>query len=382
MKRQNMSEVLKFLVYKQFRAGEGENYLVPLLVGPTQAGKTSLVRELASSMGLGLIVLLAQAEDPAELLGLGKVVDTESGPLLTRLLPAWAEDLARNNGGRKWLIFLDEIDKAPGDVHAGLLTLLRNRRVVNRPLHNVAFIAAANDIDSADWPPELRARFRVFSFGYDWDWEIEKHEYPAWFASILRERVSSASLPPPDQAGDTPTTWFNLFSELGLLTTVGADVQKELVFSLFPCNSVAEFVLARLASSRVTLRLEDLLDPQTVMATVKRLREGLISPDVLGDDVVKALAHLLRADASDEERKAGTHLYCALWVACLERIDDPKTLEDVSGTPLGRYVALFANEAPQLLPGTRVDVEIMQSYAEAVAKAASKIAQLQGGVQE
>lgn len=374
MNRDELKHVVSELIKRQWSAEEGENYLVPLLVGPTQCGKTALVKELAPELGAELVVVLAQAEDPTELLGLGKVVEAGGIPRLTRLFPAWAENIALD--GKRFIVFLDEFDKAPSDVYAGLLTLLRSRKIVNRSIPDVAFVAAANSVEDAGWPPELRARFRVFPMSYDWEYEIRKHGYDPFFAEVLRSRLSS-DLPPPEIAGDTPTTWLNLYKDLqSLAWSVESHVWDSLLASLFRDESVLAFVRDRLTAGGLTLRYEDLIDVRTASAVVRRLQEGLVRPAVLGKDIVRALAHLLREDASDEERAVGTHLYCSLWLASLREVTKAEQLEDVSGMALGEYALLFSEQAPDLLRGTRVDVEVMKSYTQAMAQEAKRIGDL------
>jgi hypothetical protein len=375
-RRENLKRIVKALVERQFETSEGENTLVPLLVGPTQCGKTALVRELAQEMGWHLIVVLAQAEDPTELLGLGKVVEKDGVPRLTRLFPAWAEDIARN--GKRFLVFLDEIDKAPADVFAGLLTLLRNRRIVNRALPNVAFVAAGNVFED-DWPPELKARFRVFPTDYDWEYEIRKHGYASFFADTIRDRLANQSLPPVQEAGDTPTVWYNLYQDLQILPFLEQEEQELLLASLFPHPALRQFVSERLLSYRLSIPLDVLKQAARARGIAERLRAGLLDPRVVRDNLVEAVAHLLREEASDEERDAGTYLFASTLLACLREIKDPAQLDNADDTALAAVADVLAERAPTAWANTKINPSILQSFYDDFAKEIERIADLQEG---
>lgn len=117
---------------------------VPVLLwGAPGTGKSSVVRQLAETLGWPCEVVIASIREPSDFAGLPVVVDggVRFAP------PTWATALSEAGRG---LLFLDEISTAPPAVQAALLRVVLERTVGDLRLPDqVAVVAAANPPDQA-----------------------------------------------------------------------------------------------------------------------------------------------------------------------------------------------------------------------------------------
>ena len=117
---------------------------VPVLLwGGPGTGKSSAVRDLATSMDWPCEVVIASIREPSDFAGLPVVADggVRFAP------PRWAQRLAAAGHG---ILFLDEISTAPPAVQAALLRVVLERVVGDLELpQSIAVVAAANPPEQA-----------------------------------------------------------------------------------------------------------------------------------------------------------------------------------------------------------------------------------------
>lgn len=134
---------------------------VPLLVGETGIGKTSLARELADKNGWSLITIDGNLLKEGEIGGLPAIetyvrtLDGQSREEKTTIyavhykLRAIDAEIA---GGRTVLLFIDEINRCEHAVQQELMNLILNREINGYVLSkDVRIVAAMNPADSYDY---------------------------------------------------------------------------------------------------------------------------------------------------------------------------------------------------------------------------------------
>jgi len=111
------------------------------LVGETQCGKSTLIEHWAERHDWRVLTVMPGIDSPEDLGGL----PVREGGRLTWTQPSVipAELLASQWDG-KWVLYLDEIEKATPDVIACLLSLLSNRRLRNTVVKPAAVICSMN----------------------------------------------------------------------------------------------------------------------------------------------------------------------------------------------------------------------------------------------
>ena len=111
------------------------------LVGETQCGKSSLIKHWAADHGWRLLTVMPGVDSPEDLGGLpvregDRLTWTQPSVIPVELLdPEW-------NG--KWVLYLDEIEKATPDVIACLLSVLSDRRLRNTTVRPAAVVCSMN----------------------------------------------------------------------------------------------------------------------------------------------------------------------------------------------------------------------------------------------
>ena len=132
------------------------NSKVPVLVGKTSSGKTYWIQnELSNTLNLPVVKVLLQNEQPDEVMGYPRYIEGEG---LSYLKPAWWSDTPS-------IFFFDELDKAREDLHASILTLMREGTVRGQSLpEGSVIICAMNEDDSLSEPMKARSVFLPFQY--------------------------------------------------------------------------------------------------------------------------------------------------------------------------------------------------------------------------
>jgi len=123
--------------------------LVPNLIGKHGLGKSSVVKQLADSLGMGFYPLfLGQYSDSGDIQGLPEFVRDEKGNAIaidfikTKLLPVTPNSI----------IFLDELSHCPKEIRGILFQLILEKRFGSYELPANSFIVTAMNPDTADYP--------------------------------------------------------------------------------------------------------------------------------------------------------------------------------------------------------------------------------------
>lgn len=170
---------------------------VPTLVwGAPGIGKTSMIRQLAESLQWPYEVVIASIREPSDFSGLPVIHDGA----VTLVPPAWARRLADAGCG---ILFLDEINSAPGAVQSALLRVVLERTVGDLQLPpDIRILAAANPVEQAAGGWDLALPLANRFCHLEWDVNSER-----WIEGMLSGWGTHGSLLVPDQwAMQIPTT--------------------------------------------------------------------------------------------------------------------------------------------------------------------------------
>ena len=111
------------------------------LVGETQCGKSSLIKHWAAEHGWRLLTVMPGVDSPEDLGGL----PVREGDRLTWTQPSVIPvELLDPEWDGKWVLYLDEIEKATPDVIACLLSVLSDRRLRNTTVRPAAVVCSMN----------------------------------------------------------------------------------------------------------------------------------------------------------------------------------------------------------------------------------------------
>lgn len=163
MKASDISSVIDRLIIKK----------LPVFIwGAPGIGKSSIVKEIASSNGLEFIDLRLSLLDPTDLKGI-PFFDAKSKE------GVWAKPsfLPKSDDNRRGILFLDEINTAPPAVQASAYQLILDRRVGEYELPDGWSIIAAGNRENDrgvvyKMPPPLANRFVHFEMEVDFeDWK-------------------------------------------------------------------------------------------------------------------------------------------------------------------------------------------------------------------
>jgi hypothetical protein len=147
--------------------------------GAPGIGKSSVVAQLATSLNLALQDIRALLLDPVDLRGLPYVEEGRSRWAMPEFLPS-------NGSG---VLFLDELNAAPGMVQAAFYQLVLDRRLGEYTLPDGWIIIAAGNRDSdraqtTRMPTPLRNRFVHLEF------EVDAQEWSEWaISAAIRPEV-------------------------------------------------------------------------------------------------------------------------------------------------------------------------------------------------
>lgn len=122
---------------------------VPLLIGETGIGKTSLAREMAANHGWSLVDIDGNLLKEGEIGGLPTVENHTTVYAVHHKLRKIDQEIAK---GKTVLLFIDEINRCDHAVQQELMNLILNREINGYVLSpDVRIIAAMNPADSNDY---------------------------------------------------------------------------------------------------------------------------------------------------------------------------------------------------------------------------------------
>lgn len=199
------------------------NAKVPVLVGKTSSGKTYWIQnELSNALRLPVVKVLLQNEQPDEVMGYPRYVQGEG---LTYLKPAWWTD-------QPAIFFFDEIDKARDDLHASILTLLREGTVRGESLPTGSvIICAMNEDDSLSEPLKARSVFLPFQY----------EPRDTTLDNVAQYLQESWTLYPdmPDQIQSMESVHFlELYQQINPTLTQQPELLRQLLMGIFPKKQV------------------------------------------------------------------------------------------------------------------------------------------------
>lgn len=111
---------------------------IPVLIGPTSTGKTLMINEFGKNLEAYVRTILLAQENPDEVAGYmvpanqnenhenRRKGDGKDGYYLSYGKPEWFQELEDFSGIFR-VVFLDELDKPPKELHAPVLTFIRNK---------------------------------------------------------------------------------------------------------------------------------------------------------------------------------------------------------------------------------------------------------------
>lgn len=119
----------------------------PIMIwGPPGTGKTSIVQSYADSIGASLRNFDAPSALASEMIGIPEIKDG----VMRTAAPEWAQEII-DHPERRFVVFLDELPGATDQVKGALLTVIQDRRIGSLKFgNNVSFVAAGNDMDTAE----------------------------------------------------------------------------------------------------------------------------------------------------------------------------------------------------------------------------------------
>lgn len=165
-------------------AGRGRDaqYIIPYWVSGPGIGKTTMIKDIAKSMGLKPVALLGSQYDPAELAGWALPI--EGGDRMKRSIPDWFPD-----GSEPTLLILDEMPQSTVAVQNIFAQMVNEHRVGSHLLPDNCYIVAAGNrtSDKAGTntiPTHLRDRLLYVEI------EADVEDTIAYFSSIgVDERI-------------------------------------------------------------------------------------------------------------------------------------------------------------------------------------------------
>lgn len=180
------------------------------LWGPPGIGKSALVRQFATALGLECVTMLGTQLAPEDLIGVPEVVDGRS-----RFAPP--EAIARNE---PYCLFLDELNASAPEVQKAFYSLIQDRRIggYELPLGSVVVGAGNRATDNALARPMSSAlinrlvHVHLRASADDWFVWATAHGIHRWVVDYLRQRPDHLWSEPPktEEPFSSPRAWHML----------------------------------------------------------------------------------------------------------------------------------------------------------------------------
>ena len=204
-----------------------------IIEGPHGIGKSDSVKQFAKRHGAHLETLFLSHQEVADLIGIPHLTEEDGKPVTKWSKPIWLkrlEDAAKE--GKKTILFLDELNRAPTDVRQSALQLVLEKEIHEHKLpktkigdeeYECFIVAAINPSDDGSYQvdeldPALFDRFLYYVLTVDpdrwleWARKNDVHRVIIKFISEHKDRLHRPS--ENDKIYPTPRSWFKLSSLL------------------------------------------------------------------------------------------------------------------------------------------------------------------------
>lgn len=150
---------------------------VPALVGPSQTGKTLMVKRLAEELNMPLIIINPSLDLPEEIGGYPRHTE---GKQLSYIKPAWFPN-------KPSIIFVDELDKAKEETVVAFLTAFKESRVRDWSFPEGTKLVVAMNPPKRPLPEALIERLMFLPFGDNWHWLTSSIKNFSWLKNVVDE---------------------------------------------------------------------------------------------------------------------------------------------------------------------------------------------------
>lgn len=232
---------------KKFVTEWSNEPIVPCLIGETGTGKTSRVLELGKELNIPVVRLLLSSVLPEEVLGLPRVMNQGENTITLWTIPEW---VVSADGG---ILFLDEIDKAPQETTAVVLTLIADKVVRDKKI-NVRIVAAmqppGDDFLMSETGKALSARFCFLPTSKKDSLKMLSQKYGIQDLNGVFDEKTNISIPILDEPSPRQIEFIikNLAAESNdiIKTVLDGMLRQEYSEKLLKILSGGEFYLQRL----------------------------------------------------------------------------------------------------------------------------------------
>ena len=207
-----------------------------MLRGRHGVGKSELVYQVASDMGLPVVERRASQMTEGDLVGLPKT----DGDVTSFCAPDWLADAC----SRPVLLFLDEVDRAIPEVRQGIFELTDSRKIFGNYLHaDTVVVAAVNggehgsQYQVGEMDPAELDRWTVFDVEpttEDWlDWAKSNVEGEVWdFINQNRSHLEHNEDYEPNKVYPSRRSWKRLNDCLSAAGMLGVEDHNPAIFHL------------------------------------------------------------------------------------------------------------------------------------------------------
>ena len=300
------------------RAAEAADDTV-ILEGPHGIGKSDIVRQVCNEDDYHLEILFLSHQEVGDLIGIPHTIKIDGVDVTTWSVPIWLNRMREASAaGKKCMLFLDELNRAPLDVRQSAMQLVLERHIHEHALPDldgrrtcvVAAVNPAGDYQVDELDPALMDRFlfaAVEADASEWlRWARSSGvngavcDFIASFPDLIHWTASDGGV------GATPRSWTKLASYIDNIN----DIPEEIIFHVLKGKvgvELASQFYSFYKDSSGVLTLEDV--------------KGMISEGLSDDLDVKGVGAYLKPKLVSQESVRLLDLASGMRKECIESGD-------------------------------------------------------------
>jgi hypothetical protein len=208
-----------------------------ILEGPHGVGKSDIAKQIEQEDGYHMETLFLSHQEVGDLIGTPHTIMDGETAITTWSVPIWLQRMnIAAKGGKKCMLFLDELNRAPLDVRQSAMQLVLERQIHEHTLPTVdgfrclviAAINPADDYQVDELDPALMDRFlhaEVEADAQVWlDW-ARQNNVNQIVRDFIAEHPDRIHWTPADGGtGATPRSWTKLGSHMDNIKTIPAEI--------------------------------------------------------------------------------------------------------------------------------------------------------------